>query len=121
MGRMKQHITIEQLKELSKKQKKRLQNWWVPVEGDHFITQDLRSDIVGDIYIYSLRDDWNESIEPNNKSYPLLSIGQMIEFIGDDWTRSLENCKGYVNTTPDELCDALWDMIKQLLNETTHN
>lgn len=69
---MKQYITQEQLNELSDKGKDRLCKWWEPQPGDLVL------------------DGETESIEPlmccedeieKGIDFPLLSIGQMIEFL----------------------------------------
>jgi hypothetical protein len=69
--------------------------------------------------------EWYQSIEDYTRT-PLLSIGQMIAFIQekkpqlkgisknrfDKWFVNLDTAQlGY----KDELCDALWDTVKQLL------
>ena len=68
---MKQHITIEQLNELNKKQREKLLEWYDNLEGDEKC-------ISCGIYLTN---------QP-----PLLSIGQMIEFL-------VENSKRYLLIT----------------------
>ncbi len=50
-------------------------------------------------------------IEMSDSNYP--NIGQMIEFLGDDETYNVVEV--YNN---DELCDALWEAVKNKLNNT---
>ena len=52
--------------------------------------------------------------------YATPTIGELIEFLGDDWerlasTRSSDG--GYICLKNDELCDALWEAVKYKLNE----
>ena len=54
----------------------------------------------------------------------LLSIGQMIEFLGNRWLDKIDplyrNHPVYANQqTPnnDELCDALWQAVKEVLEK----
>ena len=102
---MKQHITTKQLKELSEKGKDELMKWFVGK---------LESN-----------PDWDDILV--NPDGMLLSIGQMIEFLGnetesiscweDGWMvieRRGTKDKSY---TKSELCDALWDAVKEVLNE----
>ena len=88
---MKQHITIEQLNELSEKGKQKYSNYcrkkrW---KGRH------------DLMIYPVL----------NCNLPLLSIGQMIEFVSlecipyDIWETSTEK----------NFCDRLWGVSKEKL------
>jgi hypothetical protein len=123
---MKQRITIEQLNELTDEQKKRLREWWKPQEGDFIISdKDSRIRIIG---------------KPNNNSatqffpralngyecdiiilktcLPLLSIGQMIELT--ESTNIIKYNGGWALDDDavefhDELCDALWEAVKQIL------
>src|SRR5690554_4691823 len=89
---MKQHITIEQLNELSDKAKEKLREWWKPEEGDlviflqdnnHF---DKETFVVG-TGTFLTDKGWGVNYEdqaglmPKENVYPLLSIGQMIEFL----------------------------------------
>lgn len=98
---MKQHITADQLNELSDKAKEKLREWW------------------------------------SSEGKPLLSIGQLIEFL-DIYENNFEFEKmhGYweirrkldldyyqVKETAQELCDALWQAVKEVLEnqeETTY-
>ena len=46
--------------------------------------------------------------------FKLITIGQMIEFLGDDWWNLIE--ARYYNDNPFILCDALWAAVKYKLN-----
>lgn len=141
---MKQHITVEQLNQLSEEAKERLREWWEPNEGDWFYdytrrdytySDDLTNQYAGQWVemLYSSRGDDYESIYPKELALPLLSIGQMIEFLVingrpikvdryRDW-HIFDASDGDVFLTWDkdifpELCDALWEAVKHVLNET---
>ncbi len=102
---MKQHITPNQLNELSDKGKKALskfvknKSWDVEYSDPTFTVVKL----------------------------PLLSIGQMIEYLGEvEKFITVDNHYGWVVTQGedeivtgmriDELCDALWEAVKEVLN-----
>lgn len=103
---MKQHITIEQLNELSEKGKEKEQiyreNWYKTVyKGDQ-------------VNRWSQHMFWN--------------IGQMIEFLEHNHLDQIEHvvhwtgniCEWRVNKKEkkEEICDALWEAVKEVLNET---
>lgn len=165
---MKQHITKEQLGELSRKGKEKLRKWWEIKEGDRVYVLDkngwekrgyggypdfdeifsiesmfTKDDIKFNIeekkkYRIEQKDEegryefWTKEIDklkkrdcpliPNDcsegeygawieKKYclPLLSIGQMIEFLDDDWV-PYEGSKCF--------CDSLWKLVKEELEKT---
>lgn len=119
---MKQHITIEQLNELGEKGKKQLRKWYYPKRSN------------GDLIIY------HEPINPVFRNTtmifgerpmygdptPLLSIGQMIEFLDEhdvDILTSLQ-CEQPAHDfsseymfKPKDWCDALWEAVKEILNK----
>lgn len=118
---MKQNISIKQLNELTLEQKEILRKWWKP----------KKNDLVCDGQ-YNLNKDNNDYWEDKDDVLPLLSIGQMIEFLDDnkidwsiidgwfgigywvDWDGADFWEKKYDNK---ELCDALWDSCKEVLNK----
>lgn len=136
---MKQRITTEQLQELTEEQKQKLRDWWEPQEGDWFSYQDEERLIIHNNH-YGLwssnpnrdKQDWPKGEEKN--ALPLLSIGQMIELlhkrttngvmlIESNWYEydiTFENIQrwevdmGKTNKEGNELCDALWEAIKQV-------
>jgi hypothetical protein len=137
---MKQHITIEQLNDLSMTGKEKLREWWEPCVGDLFYDPELKEvyeyedqrktgvifdwdvqpfEINGDLF-ESRGEDWNELTANLKSALPLLSIGQMIEFI-------IENSKektwvAYVLDSPYaytwELADLLWEEVKEILQKS---
>lgn len=100
---MKQHITIEQLNELSLKGKRKLFERMLR-------TKNFEANLL-----------WVES--------PLLTIGQMIEFLSDkhdnftigkisSWYIDLDISDGSHDVYDVmELCDALWEAVKEELNK----
>src|SRR5258708_757804 len=115
---MKQHIMPVQLNELSEKNLKKLQEWWKPQKGDLH----TKLPIFDRAIIFSYSDGM---IGDNN--YPLLSIGQMIQFLDEntkyefhifrrmvDWKIIYEEMQ-YGKILGQELCYSLWDAIKESL------
>jgi len=144
---MKQHIEKEQLGELSDAQKQVLKNWWKPSVGDWiFTTAWADSETKHDVVICMSSPTgmiWSELLK---EAMPLLSIGQMIEFLNESGEYSLlkvhsevlglphnwgvgiiENfnlCDGWVENEyiikyqeNVELCDALWEAVKKELEK----
>ena len=120
---MKQHITIEQLQELTEKQKYTLNNLWKPSLGGLYLDKDkvkcVWEDDVYGRFMFVKRETYD----------PLLSIGKMIEILGDDFLGIhitstakyqvaldiiLENERLAVFQDT-ELCDALWKAVKYVL------
>lgn len=92
---MKQHITSEQLQELSNSQKISLRRWVLarfPESRGELMT-------------------WINVKPP----LPLLSIGQMIEFLGDDYIKAICWLDGSDNAKASEVCDFLWNAVKDML------
>jgi len=145
---MKQHITREQFNELSDKGKDRLREWWEPNYGDRYTMIELK--VNGKprknqkLYEFTVYEDdeygWKDPKEYCEYwiTYPLLSIGQMIEFLDEEQEKGSEVVtwimlsKGShswsvgtfgntfmgnngINTECPELCDALWDCVKEVL------
>lgn len=139
---MKQHITPDQLNELSDKGKEKLREWWKPVEGDQCIDPYEQIQTT----VWCCEDDVEEG------SLPLLSIGQMIEFLDEsEWIESIHapqhgelnkgdlkhkdddtyweerdmsnpyNWQVYTTTVGSwntkELCDALWEAVKEVIED----
>lgn len=121
---MKQNITIEQLNELSDKGKEKLREWWKPKEGD---LTDCGTYYYDGEYVF-----FENKMDGNQKCYPLLSIGQMIEFLDDN--KMIMDIDphyqiGYLHGEKfivggkticwwdKELCDVLWLAIKKVLEK----
>ena len=133
---MKQHITEEQLNELSDKAKERLGEWWKLQYQNHKLSE-------GDPILYL--KTWGRTpdyfyvdrVRPKH-TLPLLSIGEMIEFLDENYKdiriNHDKNIEGfawqfchyyqdirergyrYHNRKP-ELCDALWEAVKEVLEK----
>lgn len=121
---MKQRITIEQLNELSLKGKNKLRLWWKPVDGDLFYTG-----VVDGIY----GDTGDFATDYTSEDLPLLSIGQMIEFLVDHNYKfdvcsyhlmihcgsvtSIDSIflKAMGDNKYQEIADVLWSAVKELL------
>lgn len=126
---MEQRIDLEQFNQLSEKGKERLREWWKPQVGDWYTHGD-------DDMLLDHRSDINKENKCSFGSakrgvYPLLSLGQMIEFL---WKRksmdnfhSLDGCYGAIDpngwhviirgegTIEElELCNALWEAVKEV-------
>ena len=119
---MKQYITPDQLNELSEKGKKRLRKWWKRQDGD--LVEWLGYERV--LHSVSMECEfWPDKEE----LLPLLSIGQMIEFLEDktksefhifrrviDWKIVYEGLD-YGKKLGEGICDALWEAIKEILEK----
>lgn len=134
---MKQHITPEQLKELSPSGKKKLWELWEPKQGDLYYNYKNGG------AIFTVRSMGRKKANRNDgkdKIYPILSIGQMIEFLDyhidnleikghsvpsgsllgqSEYILVWDISGGEWNEIEDEqiLCDALWEAVKEVLNE----
>lgn len=122
---MKQHITIKQLDELSDKAKERLREWL-----------DMKIVVGQNYHVQGLESGWIYPLD-----LPLLSIGQMIEFLDEigfeikietfekkmGWDVFLDGNKytpdnyewGIRKFSNDDICDALWEACVAVLNEST--
>ena len=132
---MKQHISIEQLNELSDKGKERLREWWKPSLYD-VVLDNGEIGVIQDVVEYGFyldsENQWiifTDSPKHPFKALPLLSIGQMIELIADftelkdgrDWWGMCVIKDWMVDDPifykPEELVDALWEATKEILNQ----
>lgn len=116
---MKQNITLEQLNELTEKQKKKLNKWSFEKK-----------------YVTSAVSGVSGSTHLEMKYYSFLSIGQMIEFLADgrdynhmpDMTIQFKEFSssslldygllfrfGNEEKKHGELCDKLWEAVKEVL------
>lgn len=93
---MKQHITLKQLYELSLKARLKLRKWCIErnycgLENEVSVLRDMQ-----------------------------LSIGQMIEFLGENYIGALYNHSGnaiLLKVKPENICDVLWQAVKDKLSE----
>jgi hypothetical protein len=109
---MKQHIEVEQLNDLSNKGKQLLRDWWKPQAGDRCWLAGVSARVLGeaDSFIH----------ESGVKYYPLLSIGQMLQFLDKNGFQVLHDILGDESGTeynPDLFCDQLWEAVKKVLEQ----
>ncbi|WP_284644419.1 hypothetical protein [Paenibacillus silviterrae] len=109
---MKQRLTASQLQQLSEGQVEQLRSLWTPQEGDYIYTSGQEE------MVYYL----NGFVK--TKSLPLFSIGQLLELLHErqpsirvqavngEWRAATSRYEW----TASELCDALWEALKQELN-----
>ena len=119
---MKKNITVEQVCELSKEAKKSLISWWEVGDGDRY-TSGKDINIAGTHYAELASD----SSDVNKQQYlPLLSIGQMIQLLSEsyktNWIAMVNKRYSVSNGKADyedydELVDALWDAVKDVLEK----
>ncbi len=132
---MKQHITPDDLNQLSEKGKERLREWWEPEYGDRLAfkpygCRKLRERIYIEEMGYDIIDEVLGTTTIDANALPLLSIGQMIEYLDEHTEHAIEALaidKGehewhvywLVKNKPTiksvELCDALWEAVKESL------
>lgn len=100
---MKTHITIEQLNSLSEFGRENLWRYFEPKFLDEYSTlnQDEKRKM-GNIMM--------------GKVLPLLDILTMIEYLGDKWVTYLRKMDGSFPSN-DRICDELWEVIKELLED----
>jgi len=126
---MKQRTSPEQLKELTGEQQERLRDWWTPKWGD--IVIDTRGNIALLSNLDIARQDKRGQVERDfQKSYclPLLPIGQMVELLIEKYGRFYASydyispeskrwdlCWPGVFFQNEELADALWEVVKEVL------
>lgn len=142
---MKQHITEKQLEELTDTQKEYLRSWAITraKAGDFWTVPNNGS--YGGIILYDHNspyetrtrnkvcyvdegevrtDRFQMTDEDHNGEYPLpmLSIGQMIEFLsskeGDSLQIDIYNFEGKPKANGKILCDALWEDVKAVLSDS---
>lgn len=120
---MKQNITIDQLNELSKKGKERLRRWWKPQYGDQYFPSLNFIDLYG--WCLDPKGEEKQLKHLKKKHYPLLSIGQMIEFLVENYPTgdlAIEIYLGemFIKATrfdTKDICDALWEAVKEILEK----
>ncbi len=147
---MKQHITLDQINELNEEDIKILQKWWKPMSGDAYVGD--VDDVCWEAEYSVVRTDTCTIPVIDSKRYfkeikkfiPILSIGQMIQFLNDmdmavcidqwindsnrkslkgkgayriglNWFQGLEKYD-YI-CEQKELCDALWLAVKYIIKE----
>lgn len=110
---MKQRITFTQVNGLTERGKRRLQEWWKPKDGDHYYVCNSMQRITssGKTYIWGAE---MSSFDEESAKYclPLLSIGQMLEFMFDAYSKLM--MRGWIGRG---FCDQLWFNIREELNK----
>jgi hypothetical protein len=127
---MKQHITPEDINELSENQLHNLKALWTPQEGDTFIVKGSGVSFLNNFISTFSRDSLKNFKNGVPENYlPLLSIGQMVDILKNDkWMLKInESDEGYWHVELDcinskgfyreELCDALWNAVKSAFLE----
>ena len=122
---MKQHITQDQLVyQLNDIGKEKLRSWWKPKIGDLYIWHDGWNVGGDDGWQINVIDEEGEAIDglkwiPGDKTpkHPLLSIGQMIEFLRIDYYHAIADYGGFDWVEPSMVCDALWQAVKEKLEQ----
>jgi hypothetical protein len=114
---MKQRVTFEDLSELTEEQKAKIKKWWEPELGDMF-TEFV--DVAGlrgsNDFVISDLESFVDSAERKNKNLvPLLSIGQMIDYLNTNDIRPdrAESNQWWIDRWHKrDLCNQLWEMVK---------
>lgn len=137
---MKQHLSINDLNQLSEKGKIKLREWWKPEYGDfvaikYYFQRKYREKIYIDELGYDLVDEVMGITDLNESALPLLSIGQLIQFLDEhnpsgkgfskiDATKGTDGLNYFwVVVQYDkyykelELCDSLWMAVKDILEK----
>ena len=140
---MKQHITPKQLNELSENGKDKLRKWWKPQGNEFLYTPEYEMGTRTKKWsVMQNCDAWAEDWERYKKDFewcrlalPLLSIGQMVEFLGKDWAKltlkAWEKPMGPLAKCPppwaidvpsrvlgrENLCNNLWEAVKEVLEK----
>ena len=141
---MKQHITLEQFLEISEEHQNKLRDMWIPQDNDLYFTQNPQGEwenkvnpVYDDGEYSCIRFDTKEVGNYANKigdMYPCLTIGKMIEILENKHNGKIDidffkegydvrvyeetdDCaKVFVfNSYTTELCDALWEAVKEIL------
>ena len=107
---MKRHITLEQLSSLSEFGRENLWRYFEPVfEKELGAMRPDEQKKMGNIMM--------------GKVIPLLDIPTMIEYLGDKWVTylltetTLKGSKSRLFPPNENLCDALWEQVKELLED----
>lgn len=106
---MKQHIYIDQVKQLNKKQRAKLRDLWKVRAGDVYV--EIKSSMDRVTVCCELAE-----IE-KNEWLPLLSIGQMIEIlIGERRILDISFLTDFSHCIDTKkLCNQLWNKVKEML------
>lgn len=133
---MKQHLTPQDLDQLTPAGKEKLRAWWKPAEGDFIYTSAWIDDKTKNDLVLCMSSPtgmvWQQMLEG---ALPLLSIGQMIEFLEDnDFILLIQDPYNEQHSVEEELnwgiygqlgkqhhskelCDSLWYACVEILNK----
>ena len=126
---MKLHINPQQLNDLSEKGRERLRKWRKPRDGDMMANyKNSKVGMIGVNYWLSPK-----RLKTHKCFLPLLSIGQMIEYLVNNKTRCIIapiaednpprlewivcNYGANIKSQSTELVDALWEACKEILDD----
>ncbi len=128
---MKQHISPAQLQALTDEQRERLRGWWIVQEGDRFFAKGKWEDIAGESAPGCVESFDYYGLSCNKEDcLPLLSVGQCIQLLGakllhinhyhKQWQVSFlreqkEEELFITELYADDLIDALWQAVKEVL------
>ena len=123
---MKQQINPKQLKELSKKGKEKLREW---CKKKNYCFEWWKG-IYTKEQLKSLPLEFSKSLDKNKYTdIPLLSIGQMIDFLSENDYINLQQFEAITGKSictqfslfssyrSSEFCDSLWDVVKTVLEK----
>lgn len=122
---MKQHISVDQLNQLTESGRRKLRSWWVPQRGDLYIKETVVINNENPILVADYHDQQccggdncmydreDHGLEIEKKHLPLLSLGQLIQFLEDKET-TIEILTGWRQN--EDLCDRLWSAVLTILN-----
>lgn len=118
---MKKRISVDQMRELTKEQKKKLCEWWHPEHGDNFYDyiETAYTDCIVFLNGNDIKGCQGDEYKKEN-CLPLLNIGQMIELLenkehNNHLIRQIFHITSSQIDNVDNLCDALWEAIKSIL------
>ena len=122
---MKQFITPKQLKTLTETEKNRLREWWKPKRADSVLTGWHKKAEVGFIVYENATGYFVDAriscgYLKKEDILPLLSIGQMIEFLdehnGNIWGALIDGYDDFFKPV-DQWCDVLWEAVRETLKK----
>ena len=125
---MKQRISVNELNTLTPEQREKLRELWIPQEADFVVFNGNTNNCIVE-FVYSDKRFFNlvdgRSSESKFNFLPLLSVGQCLELLGDNWNhlwnlsskeQEYEVAIGdSMSKRGENLCDTLWEAVKSML------
>lgn len=129
---MKQHITADQIRELTPEQQRKLKEWWRPKEGDwwkptavdepQLLRDHEKECCLREHCNFDSFESWCENLKRFDGIFPLLSISQCLELL-DDLTIESNPDNQAIRFKIDrhmwlgnsKLLDELWEAVKAVL------